>query len=74
MTPAEQLAQAEAAFHALLTGRMATVFVDRNGERVEYARASLPQLRAYVDHLRRAQGGRGAPSAWRVTSSKGLTS
>lgn len=71
MTDAEKLAEAEAALHALLTGKAASVFVDQNGERVEYVRASLTRLQGYVAHLR-AAGARPA-STIRFNVSKGLT-
>jgi hypothetical protein len=51
MTPAELLADAKRQQHLLLTGQAAKVFVDQNGERVEYNNASLPRLAAYIATL-----------------------
>jgi len=50
-TTAELLADAKAQQHLLLTGQAAKVFVDQNGERVEYNNASLPKLAAYINTL-----------------------
>lgn len=55
-----RLADAEIQYHALNTGRMAKVFVDQNGERVEYAAANRMGLLAYINDLKR-QLGMGAP-------------
>lgn len=51
-TPAQLLTQAEAAYHALLTGKQARVVVDQNGERIEYTSANRDALRAYIEELR----------------------
>lgn len=59
LTTAEKLAQAEAALHALLTGKSARVVVDQNGERVEFTSINLGALRAYIDELRGAGVARG---------------
>lgn len=72
MTDGERLTQAEAALHDLLTGRMASVFVDQNGERVEYRAASLPALRGYVAALKSQIGGTTPPTVIRFKTSKGL--
>jgi hypothetical protein len=50
------LAEAEAALHSLNLGRMASVFVDQNGERVEFNKASRPALRLYITELKTALG------------------
>lgn len=47
----EMLDQARDALHQLLIGRQARVFVDQNGERVEYAVANADRLRAYIFEL-----------------------
>lgn len=52
MTDAERLAEAEAAYHALLTGTMARVVVDQNGERVEFTAAKKADLYGYIQELR----------------------
>ena len=52
LTPQEQLAAAQAALHDLLLGQSARVFVDQNGERVEYTPANRGALQAYVQQLK----------------------
>lgn len=62
LTPEERtlyetrLTEAESAFHQLMMGQQARVFVDQNGERVEYAMASAERLRAYILNLKVALG------------------
>ena len=51
MTLAEQLADAKSAFHELLVGRSARVFVDQNGERIEYTAANREFLAKYIQEL-----------------------
>lgn len=51
-----RLAEAEEAYHDLATGRMARVFVDQNGERVEYAAGNRNLLSAYIAELKRQLG------------------
>lgn len=61
------LADAETAYHNLLTGKMALVVVDQNGERVEYNRASVARLGAYIEDLKRqlaSSGTRGPLQPW----------
>jgi hypothetical protein len=55
-TPAELLADAKAAYHALVTGKQASVVVDQNGERVEFTRASATTLAAYIAQLETGSG------------------
>jgi hypothetical protein len=50
------LKQAETAYHTLRTGAQARVFVDSNGERVEFAVANADRLRAYIAELREELG------------------
>lgn len=55
------LESAREALHNLVTGRMARVVVDQNGERVEFTPASATRLQAYVQQLEaecRAAGNR----------------
>lgn len=52
----ERLTSAEGALHDLMTGQAARVFVDQNGERVEYAVANAQRLRSYIFELRVALG------------------
>ena len=51
-----RLTQAEAAWHELQLGQTARVFVDQNGERVEYSAANSRGLRGYIYDLRKALG------------------
>lgn len=46
MSPSEQLEDARQQLHLLLTGQQARVFVDQNGERVEFTPASAGKLAA----------------------------
>lgn len=50
------LDEAEAALHALLTGKAVTRFRDQNGETVEYTSANRAQLSTYIESLRRQLG------------------
>lgn len=52
----KRLSDAEEAYHQLMTGTKAAVFVDQNGERVEYAKVDLGRLVAYITELRRQLG------------------
>lgn len=54
MTVAEQLADAKAQYHLLVTGTLAKVYVDQNGERIEYTSANRSALRAYIQELEHA--------------------
>ena len=51
MTLIEQLADAKAQYHLLISGQQAKVFVDQNGERVEYASANRAELLKYITRL-----------------------
>jgi hypothetical protein len=57
-TNAELLADAKAALHKLMTGTAAKVFVDQNGERIEYVAANANRLSAYIAELERLVGTR----------------
>lgn len=57
MTPQEQLDDAKKQLHLLLTGQQAKVYVDQNGERVEYTSANRAALRQYIGELERAISG-----------------
>lgn len=50
-TVAQQLTEARAARHKLVTGQMARVFMDQNGERIEYVSTNIAQLDAYIRSL-----------------------
>lgn len=51
-----RLEDAEAQLHLVLTGQSARVFVDQNGERIEYTSASASRLQTYIAELRRLLG------------------
>jgi membrane protease subunit (stomatin/prohibitin family) len=51
-----RLSQAEEQYHRLLTGQAAKVFVDQNGERIEYVAANAARLAAYIEELKRLLG------------------
>lgn len=46
-----QLREARSAYHALITGTMARVVVDQNGERVEFVASNRTGLYAYIQKL-----------------------
>jgi hypothetical protein len=47
-----RLAEAEQAYHDYRMGNSARVFVDQNGERVEYAATNINGLRSYILELK----------------------
>lgn len=51
------------AYHNLLTGKMARVFVDQNGERVEFTAAKKTDLYNYIQQLKAELGYPGCGSA-----------
>lgn len=59
MTDAERqvlitrLAQAEAAYHTMMLGNKASVVVDSNGERIEFAKSETSKLSSYIAELKR---------------------
>lgn len=59
LTDQQRLEQAEQAYHELQTGQSVRVFVDQNGERIEYTAAKKSDLYGYIIQLR----GRIAPLA-----------
>lgn len=50
------LGEAEQALHLLATGGSARVFVDQNGERIEYTAANRNLLALYINELKRQLG------------------
>ncbi len=72
-TLTEQLTQARDQYHLLVTGQAARVFVDQNGERVEYAPASAPRLAAYIATLDAQIAGQTRRNTVTFQTSKGLT-
>lgn len=69
---AEQLADAKAAYHQLLTGQAAVSFTDQNGEKVDYRSADAPKLAAYIQNLAAAVAGQSPTHTVRFSTSKGL--
>lgn len=53
MSLAEQLADAEKAYHDLMTGASVVEVTDQNGERIKYAQANAFRLAAYIQDLKR---------------------
>ncbi len=51
-----RLREAQAAYHQIIMGGGVKVFVDQNGERVEYNQGSIRGLTAYIAELRRLLG------------------
>jgi len=51
VTLQQQLDEAKAQYHLLVTGQMARVVVDQNGERVEYNAANRGALQSYIQQL-----------------------
>lgn len=51
-TLAERIAEAESAYHSLLTGVMPRVVLDQNGERVEFAATDAAKLYRYIQDLK----------------------
>ena len=55
MATQEQIQQriddAKEQLHKVATGRQARVYVDQNGERVEYTAANVTRLEAYINGL-----------------------
>lgn len=47
----QQLDEARQAYHQLATGRLARVFVDQNGERVEFTATNRVALYNYIQQL-----------------------
>lgn len=63
-----RLSEAETAYHELRLGKQARVFVDQNGERVEFAVANASRLQAYIMELKsmlgKSTGITGPMNAW----------
>ena len=55
-TLTQRLADASAAYHKLMIGRLASTVVDQNGERVTFTAANVDQLKAYIDDLKSQLG------------------
>lgn len=48
LTVQQKLDAAQAAYESLISGGSARVFVDQNGERIEYNPGSAPRLYSYI--------------------------
>lgn len=57
MSDSVRLAQAQEALHNLVTGKMASVVVDQNGERVEFSKTNVGALQSYIATLTGAISG-----------------
>lgn len=55
----EQLTEAQDALHNLLIGKAVRVYVDQNGERIEYTQATRGALVAYISDLKQQLGAKG---------------
>jgi hypothetical protein len=61
------LNEARSAYHILMMGQQAKVFVDQNGERIEYTASNSNRLSAYISYLERMCGvnaGSGPMKVW----------
>lgn len=65
MTNAQRLAEAEQAYHALMTGTQVRVFVDQDGTRVEYTATNKASLYSYIQTLRSMNAGGDAAPVFR---------
>ena len=52
LTLRARILEAENAYHSIMTGAMATVIVDQNGERVEFNKVSSAKLYLYIQDLK----------------------
>lgn len=52
----KRLIEAESAMHDVAIGGMARVFVDQNGERIEYGPTNMGQLNKYIFGLKAELG------------------
>lgn len=66
MTLEQLLADARIQYHALVTGQAAKVFVDQNGERVEYVAANAGRLLLYIQGLERQLEGKTISGPMRI--------
>lgn len=57
MTLQQRLAEAETAYHRLMTGTSVQEVVDQNGERVRYTPVNVTRLAVYIAELKRQTSG-----------------
>ena len=62
-----RLTEAEDALHKLNIGQSARVFVDQNGERVEFTAANRQALRAYIFEIKSLLGKLGTVGPMKVS-------
>jgi len=55
-TIADRLAEAESAYHDLMTGKAVVEVTDQNGEKVVFHRASASKLAQYIQSLKTQVG------------------
>lgn len=72
MSLADQIADARKQYHLLLTGQAAVVYVDQNGERIEFRPASAGKLAEYIRDLERQLAGRVRPAELKTRTTKGI--
>lgn len=63
MTVQSDLSEARRQYHNLVTGQATRVFVDQNGERVEFVSANKSDLLAYITSLEGQLGCGPTPAA-----------
>lgn len=51
MTTQEALTEARSSYHSLMTGTLARVIVDQDGQRTEFTAANSAKLYAYIQSL-----------------------
>lgn len=71
MTLAQRLAEAETAYHQLVTGGQPRVLVDQGGESITYTAASADRLSAYIEDLKRQIAGKESVKTTRFKTTKG---
>jgi hypothetical protein len=64
-TNAQLLQEAKDAKHKLVTGKLARVFMDQNGERVEFNKTNIADLDSYISQLEAAVNPSAAKSLYR---------
>lgn len=60
----QRLADAEAAYHDLLTGKAVAEVRDANGETLRYTQANRGALSAYISAMKRELGGAAQGPLW----------
>lgn len=72
MTLVAQLAEAQAAYHALQIGRATVRIQDVTGEMIIYNQANASQLASYIAELQRKIDGPSAVKSIQFQTSKGI--